>query len=107
MDERRSSKRIPVTFRAQFTPLFSGAGEGTITNLTLQGCRMETHLIVPVHTYLELRLHMSLTDSPLVVDLAAVRWVRGRQLGIEFLTFQSSHQIRLEQSIEADLEGAT
>ena len=57
-------------------------------------------MFVSVHTYLELRLHVSSTDIPIVVDLAAVRWVRDGHLGVEFLSMQPEHQARLQQIIE-------
>ena len=100
MDERRNSRRIPITIRAPFASVFFSNGEGRIIDLAINGCRIETHMSVSVHTYLELRLHVSRTDIPIVVDLAAVRWVRDGHLGVEFLTMQPEHQARLQQIIE-------
>jgi hypothetical protein len=99
MDERRSSKRISVSFRSQFTPLFSGRKEATVTEVSTQGCRVETSFKVPVNTYVELRLQVSPTELPLVIELAAVRWVGRNQLGIEFLGLQSNQRTRLDNAI--------
>jgi len=100
MDERRTSRRIPVTFRASFSPVTVGTGEGTIVNLAPGGCRVETARFVPITTYLELRLEVSLREPPIVVDLAAVRWTLGNHMGIEFLSLETQHQARLQRIIE-------
>jgi hypothetical protein len=100
MDERRTSRRIPVTFRASFSPITVGTGEGTIVDLAPGGCRVETTRLVPVTTYLELRLEVSLREPPIVVNLAAVRWARGNHLGIEFLSIETQHQARLQRIVE-------
>jgi hypothetical protein len=100
MEERRTSRRIPVTFQASFAPASVGTGEGTIVDLGFGGCRVESATLVPVSTYLELRLEVSLMGPPIVVDLAAVRWVREGHLGLEFLSLRLEHQARLQQIVE-------
>ena len=109
MGDRRFIKRIPVTFHVQFSSTFFGKGEGIISDLTIQGCRIETRVNVPGHSYLELRLHVSHADIPIVVDLAAVRWVFRGHVGVDFLSMQPQHQARLQQIIEqvADLKETT
>jgi len=108
MHNRRLIERIPVTLHVQFSSMFFGKGEGIISDLTIQGCRIETRVNVPRYCYLELRLQVSHFDIPIVVDLAAVRWVLRGHVGLEFLSMRPEHQTRLEQIIEqvADLEGA-
>lgn len=100
MDERRTSLRIPVTFRASFSLVPVGTGEGTSVDLGPGGCRIESRDIVPVATYLELRLQVSREEPPILVDLAVVRWVRGSQLGVQFLTLQPEHQARLQRIVD-------
>jgi PilZ domain-containing protein len=100
MGERRTSRRIPVTFRARFAPVSVGTNEGTIVDLAPGGCRVESPIIVPVNTYLELRLEVSLQDPPILVDLAAVRWIRGGHLGVEFLSLRPEHQARLLRIVD-------
>jgi hypothetical protein len=100
MAERRTALRIPVTFQANFSPVSIGKGEGTIVDLAPGGCRIETRFHVPITTYLEIRFHTSLKDPLILVDLAAVRWAKGGQLGIEFLSLQPEHQARLQRLID-------
>ena len=107
MEERRTARRIPVTFRASFSLRPEGAGEGTIVDLTPRGCCVESPIPVPVTTHLELRLELSLGERPILVDLAAVRWVRGSHMGVEFLSLRPEHQVRLLRIIDQGQEGGS
>ena len=97
---RRAIRRIPVSFLASFGPVSLGRQEGTIVDLTLKGCRLQTQAPVPVNTYLELWLQTSPTAPKIFVDLAAVRWTLDGHLGIEFLSLQPKHHAKLKQVIE-------
>ena len=109
MGDHRFIQRIPVTFHVKFSSTFFGTGEGIINDVTIQGGRIQTEVNVPWHCYLELRLHVSHADMPIVVDLAAVRWVLRGHVGVDFLSMRPEHQTRLQQIIEqvADLEETT
>ncbi len=100
MEDVRLHTRIPVQFRASFTSVRVGTGEGAIVDLSPVGCRIESSEPVPVTTYLELRLEVSLKEPPILVDLAAVRWARGTQFGVQFLSLRREHQDRLNRVIE-------
>jgi PilZ domain-containing protein len=97
MVERRAVGRIPVTFRASFGPTLAGLHEGTITDLTISGCRLESPAPIPVNTYLELWLQISPTVPRIVIELAAVRWARDGKLGVEFLGLQPEQRAQLQQ----------
>jgi hypothetical protein len=71
--------------------------EGTIRDLTKDGCRIETLEPVPVNTYLELRLQISPMAPRMVIELAAVRWATDRELGIEFLGLQLEQKTELQR----------
>jgi hypothetical protein len=56
-------------------------GHGTVSNLSLNGCQIQSSCIVRPDTYLTLLL--SLPDAPLKIRVAAVRWNRpGGRCGI-------------------------
>lgn len=61
---------------------------------------MRTSTPVPVRSYLQLRLMPSHTDTPILVDLAAVRWVRGQDCGIRFLSLRPDQQEKLARLID-------
>ena len=100
MIERRSVKRIPVTFRGSFGSVSLGKHEGSICDLAMNGCRLISRVHVPVNTYLELWLRISPTAPPMLVELAAVRWARDRELGIEFLSLRPEQKVTLKEIIE-------
>src|SRR5688500_15952583 len=99
MPERRSSKRIPFTFRASFGSSLAGLREGTVTEATMSGCCLQSHAPVPVNSYLELWIHTSST-ARIFVELAAVRWVLNGRCGIEFLGLRSEDRAKLQEMLE-------
>jgi PilZ domain-containing protein len=96
MDLRRH-QRFPVHFHSVFSgPKFSES-VGTIVNLSEGGCCVETDSQVYTGIQLSLRLHVPGEESPIRIDQAAVRWSRGRELGVGFITVASPHKERLGQ----------
>ena len=61
---------------------------------------MRTIVSVPLRTYLQLRLRLDHTDTPIVIDLAAVRRTDNHDYGIEFLSVQPDQQNRLRRLID-------
>jgi hypothetical protein len=103
LSERRAVERIPVTFRASFGSTIGGLHEGTVSDLTISGCRLQTLAPIPMNTYLELWLYTSRMASRILIELAAVRWVGKGQLGIEFLGLhpEQRDQLPLDQRMIA------
>jgi PilZ domain. len=66
-------------------------------NLSRTGCRVECDRAVLQGSYMTLRLLLPDGIRSLIVELAAVRWVRERYFGIEFLRLPASEQARIEQ----------
>ena len=94
--------------RSPRTPLYSvvlfvsddSVGKGRVTNLSVSGCTIETAHPVERGAYLTLRFQLPGQGQPLESDLAAVRWVHGRQLGLEFIRLSSDTQARLRHLID-------
>ena len=96
MDLRRH-QRFPVHFHSVFSgPKFSES-VGTIVNLSEGGCCVETDSQVYTGIQLSLRLHVPGEESPIRIEQAAVRWNRGRELGVGFITVAPPHKERLGQ----------
>ena len=94
--QRRKYLRIRVEFRSTF----SGEqieGQGKVVDLSLGGCRIESDSHVATGTALELRLYVLDIDSPLRIDLARVRWARGRAFGVAFIRLPDEDRARLRQ----------
>ncbi|HPW14656.1 MAG TPA: PilZ domain-containing protein [Nitrospira sp.] len=78
--------------------MFSGAlfiGEGLIHNLSQTGCLVECHRRMLEGSYMAVRLLLPDTTHALIIELAAVRWIREEYFGIEFLKLPTSDQARL------------
>ena len=105
MIDRRSAKRIPVTFRINFGPPALGKQEGTVRDITITGCRLQSPDPIPLHAYLELWIQISPTAPRILVELAAVRWMQEGEAGIEFLTLRPEHKAALERLTEGQSEG--
>jgi hypothetical protein len=102
MGEIRKHPRFPVDFGSTF----SGeqfAGQGTIANLSVSGCSIESKVTLTAKS--NLALHILLPDSrrPLQIDRALVRWARGNTFGVEFEQMSQADTDRLHQLVQ-DLE---
>ena len=65
----------------------SGAGEGTLFDISPTGCRMQSNATLTPGSYLALHIEAPETDAPLAVELSIVRWHKDNQFGIEFLRY--------------------
>jgi PilZ domain len=97
--EQRKNPRFPVRFRSSFTSLNIVGGDGNITDLSLRGCRVESQTEVRQGTSLELRIHSSEDEPPLKIQEAVVRWSRGQQFGVEFITLDPEEWARLQHTV--------
>ncbi len=96
--EQRKDPRFPV----HWPMVFSGAhkeGGGTVTNLSMHGCAVESHTRVPTGTRLELCALFPKDHRPVVPDLAVVRWSSGGKFGLEFLRIRPEEQARLRRVV--------
>ncbi|BCA55903.1 hypothetical protein W02_30430 [Nitrospira sp. KM1] len=80
----RTLVRIPVEFEsiADDTEL---KGKGYTLDLNMNGCRVESHTIVPRGSYLRLRLTIPKVPAPVLIGMARVRWVQAHSFGVEFI----------------------
>jgi hypothetical protein len=97
--EQRKNPRFPVRFRSSFTSLNIVGGDGSITDLSLRGCRVESHTEVRPGTSLEVRIHTSGDEPPLKIQEAVVRWSRGQQFGMEFVKLEPEEWARLQHTV--------
>lgn len=87
---------MTVHYRVSLSTNSAATGEGRLLDLSLEGCRIESARPLPVNTYLSLRLQISPDELPILVDLAAVRWARGTNCGVHFLSVQPLQAGRLQ-----------
>jgi hypothetical protein len=70
-------------------------GEGTISDLSKTGCRVQSATQPSKGIELKLELFLSDYSWPMKVDRAVVRWTQGRTFGLEFVSLQSAQRDRL------------
>jgi c-di-GMP-binding flagellar brake protein YcgR len=95
--EMRRDQRFLVHFHSVFSGPTLSESFGTIVNLSEGGCCVLT--ASQVYAGIQLTLHLHVTDeaSPIDIEKAAVRWNRGRELGVGFIIVAPPHQERLGQ----------
>ncbi len=81
---------------------------GTVTDLSMGGCKVGSPSPVDTGTHLELRIHFTPESKfPMKVDLAKVRWVMERAFGLEFVRMQPEEQDRLRRLVSTLEAGAS
>ena len=75
---------------------FSGdaEGEGSVINLSIKGCQVESDAGVQVGDAMSLIILLP-EDAPPTVDLALVRWAKGQCFGVEFVSLGAAEINRL------------
>jgi hypothetical protein len=96
--DHRSSTRAAVTYAVRLSS-DSMTGEGTVVNLSVPGCAIETDLPVQPGEYLELLMMAPDQARPLAVELAKVRWTTQHKVGIEFIRVRRDDQSRIQRLI--------
>lgn len=101
--------RKHTRFAVQLPVSFSGdqfSDEGTILNVSAEGCAITSDTIVGTAVYLQLTMQLREQEEPVQVDLAAVRWVSATRFGIEFIKICSEEGERLKKFVKV-LESTT
>lgn len=76
-------------------------GHGYTEELNTTGCQIETSTVLPPGRYLTLRFYRPNVAEPIQVELARVRWVKGRKFGVEFIRANSASQSGLHQLVSS------
>ena len=96
--DARKFPRLPVQL-----PLgFSSAGlqgEGTVYDISAEGCAVTSEAGVAVGGYLQVQLCLPNEELPLL-RVGIVRWSTPGKFGLEFLRTQTESQVRLDQLVE-------
>ena len=104
--DRRATSRYLVQFETTFSKEQGVIEGGTLTDLSMEGCSVESDARLTRGSALSLRLILSAGQRPIEIDQAEIRWVKGLVCGVTFITIKEKEQERLQQLI-TDLEGET
>ena len=95
----RVHSNFPVVFTTE-----NCVGEGMVVNVSIPGCAIQSRKRVQLGSYLEMRMLIPDTRSPLHVGLAKVRWSEGRRFGVEFIRMPGGDQIRLGHLVKTNVD---
>jgi hypothetical protein len=88
--------RCPVIFASD-----EFIGEGTVLNLGVPGCAVESDIAPLPGDYVGLHVLMPDEAGPLQVALAKVRWAKQQRFGVEFLKVSNGQQVRVGRLFRA------
>ena len=88
--DRRFAVQLPSAFQEG-----EQTAQATVLNLSLQGCALTTECLPKTQSYLSLQVDMLNGTEPVLIELAAVRWVSGYQCGVEFIRMAPEMATRL------------
>jgi PilZ domain len=104
--ERRKHPRIITpsgalfSFKRLIEPVESEAhteGEGTITDLSREGCRLLSDIPLVIGEPYHLILQVSKKSRPIIIEAAVVRWIQENTHGLKFTSVQSIHESHLRE----------
>jgi hypothetical protein len=99
----RYSERVPTKFPVIFAA-DSFVAEGTVNNVSVPGCSIVSDKTVEPGTYLEMKVLLPDDAPSLCVELAKIRWRKGRRFGVEFIRMPGVDQVRLGRLIKGHRE---
>ena len=75
-------------------------GEAHVTNISTGGCRAESDINVADGLQFVVLLYLP-GQSPLKIERAAVRWVKGNAFGLSFMLFLPSERAKLQKYLDS------
>ena len=106
-DPRREYERILVRYPVAFYPVFSRhqaeATEGTMVNVSIRGCKIQSSLPASQGARLRIGFVTDAREPPIEVEGAVVRSAVDTSMGLEFFKIRPEEEGRLRQVIEARL----
>lgn len=70
--------------------------DGTVLNLSAQGCAITTEHLPSVSTYITLDIEFLNGEGPTTIELAGVRWVSSHRCGLEFIRVRPDMLLKLK-----------
>ncbi len=104
VEERRLFLRFLVQFPIVLLQGGVEIGNGTCYELLAEGCTMESQANLGSDDHVALQLYLpdhQDPTTPLMVEVAAVRWTILQKLGLEFISLTSGEQQRLHRYVKS------
>ena len=98
---RRNYDRVSVQYPVEVRPIHDPSQhvvvEGTLSDLSLRGCRVRTSQRIPMGCQVMLEFHPAEYDDPIMVDGAIVRSRCAEGIGLRFSSLLRSEERRLSR----------
>ena len=98
--EQRQCPRFPVRFQSTFSSINTVGGKGSVLDLSIRGCRIDSATAVAPGTALGVSIQVHDVEPPIRVKQAVVRWSRSQQFGLEFVTLEPDEWVRLQDVVK-------
>ena len=98
--EQRKNLRFHAQFRSSFSSVAMVGGEGSLMDLSIRGCRIESLTDVKPGASLEVRIDATEHGHPIHIQAAIVRWSRERQFGLEFEVIAPTEWVHLQDIVK-------
>jgi PilZ domain. len=95
----RKSRRVDLRCQLGFSSE-EIEGDAHVTNISTGGCRAESEINVAEGLQFVVLLHLP-GQTPLKIERASVRWVKGNSFGLSFILFLPSERAKLQTYLEA------
>ena len=93
--ESRKVQRFAVQLPCEFWNN-EDKSDGTVLNLSEQGCAMTAEYLPSVSTYVSLDIDLLNGEEPANIELAGVRWVFEHRCGLEFIRVRPDMLMKLK-----------
>jgi hypothetical protein len=100
---RRMYRRVPADYPS-FYLMGQALRRSAIRDISLNGVRIQCHSDPPCNSLVMVRLWLPGQEDSLDVDQAIVRWVRGQEFGVQFVSLSNEADFRLAAHIERVLQ---
>ena len=101
---RRNYERIKVQYPAEVRPVHDPSQrvvvEGTLSHLSLRGCRLRTSQRLPMGCQVMLEFHPAEYDAPIMIDAAIVRSWCAEGIGLRFSSLLRSEERRIRHILD-------
>lgn len=105
IEEQRTEPRVAVRFQAMVSGSGQSEGRGTILDLSRNGCRLESPLLMLSGLSVELRIAVPGFEWALMIDGADVQWVSEDAVGLAFVRIRAAERQRLDDVMAHRLAG--
>jgi PilZ domain len=93
---KRKGTRVAVERRVEYRHA-GGQGQGMLTDLSMQGCRIKGACCLSCGARLRLQIWLPDQAEPVMIERSVVRWIAEDQFGVSFLEVPSDVAVRLTQ----------